>query len=171
MTLAVKTCPNCQTQNISTAQFCGSCGQSLQAAAKSQRPEAQAQQGDQAGERAAAAQGGQTGHVVQNAGAGTLPPNPKQWHEQASLICGVLSIFLCGALASIPGLYFSWSAMAQAKAQGKSSNLAVIGLVLNILGILITFAMIAVMLAMFVFAASATTDPYSGGYGGGEFGL
>jgi hypothetical protein len=151
MSLSVIICPACKSQNINTAQFCGNCGASL-VAAKSATP-------SQGGANIPGQTGpgpGQPGQpLVSNADANN------QWHDKAGLICGALSIFVCGIIASIPGLYFSWSALNQAKAQGKSPTTAYIGLVLNVLGVLMTCAAIGLMIIMMLMAGAA---------GGGDMG-
>lgn len=73
----------------------------------------------------------------------------------AGLICGVLSMFLCGVLAAAPGLYFSWSARGIAKQQGRGTGLATTGLVLNGLGIVVTVVSIIFMILAFAVAASS----------------
>ena len=81
------------------------------------------------------------------------------WHGQAGLICGLLALFMCGILAAAPGLYFSMSALSTAKANGTSKTLAYAGIVLNVLGIVATLAMIAVM--GLAFAVQASSDPFA----------
>lgn len=135
MSLSVIVCPACKSQNINTAQFCGNCGAPLVA----NKP-TDGSQGSGGGQ-------GQT--VV------PIPDANNQWHDKAGLICGALSILLCGIIASIPGLYFSWSALNQAKATGKSSNTAYIGLALNILGVIFTCAAIGLTAIMMLMAGAS----------------
>ncbi len=152
MSLSVINCPHCQAQNISTAQFCGECGKPTTA----NNPAASPTKANST-----------TGNLPHQ--DATHPASKDQWHEKAGLICGALSIFLCGAFASIPGIYFSWSSLTQAKAQGRSTTLSNVGLVLNVLGILATIVAIGLMILMVIMASVAPTgnefdysqpDPY-----------
>ena len=78
----------------------------------------------------------------------------KDWHEMAGLICGVVSMFFCGIFAAAPGFYFSWSARGVAQSQGRGTGLATTGLVLNGIGILVTFAWFAIVLLTIAMSAS-----------------
>ena len=73
----------------------------------------------------------------------------------AGLICGVLSMFLFGILAAAPGMYFSISARKIAVLQGRGTGLSTAGIVLNGLGILATFAAVAILIITIVIAASS----------------
>ena len=83
----------------------------------------------------------------------------------AGLICGVLSVFLCGIFSAVPGLYFSFSARKVAKQQGRGTGLSTTGIVLNALGIVATIAMVVIFLLVIVMAAStgaSQPDPMMG---------
>ncbi|MCC7334820.1 MAG: zinc ribbon domain-containing protein [Pirellulaceae bacterium] len=140
MSLSVINCPHCQAQNISTAQFCGNCGKPTTVDSPVAAPAT-------VGSSAASAH-----QPVQ-----AIPASKDQWHEKAGLICGVLSMFMCGVFASIPGIYFSWSSLTQAKAQGRSTTLSNVGLLLNGLGILATIVGIGLFILMVVMASMSQT--------------
>ena len=78
----------------------------------------------------------------------------------AGLVCGVLSIFMLGIFAAAPGLYFSWTALSKAKANGSSTRLGTIGLLLNIMGIVATIAMVLLLILIVAMQLSVGTDTY-----------
>ena len=129
-------CSSCGVQNIGTSQFCGGCGTPVGAVAGAGQPAFEATQ-----------------QIPKTAGPSVS--NPKEWHEMAGLICGVLSMFLFGVFAAVPGLYFSFSARKIATQQGRGTGLSTTGIVLNGLGILATIAFVAIFLLMIVVAASS----------------
>lgn len=136
-------CSKCGAQNVNTSQFCGGCGAPVgptpMAAEKTAQP---------------------------MPGFDTKEKGDKDWHEMAGLICGVVSMFLCGIFVAAPGLYFSNSARGIAKAQGRGTGLATTGLVLNSIGVLVTFAWIALFILTMVLSASGQPDPMMPGMDG-----
>ena len=140
MTLAAILCPQCSTQNISSARFCGNCGTHL------------THPGTPAGSPAPDNSAVPTGLPTRS--------DASNWHQTAGLICGVISIFFCGIFTAIPGLFFSWSAFSKAKREGKPTGLAMTGLVLNGAGVLISIVLIGItILATLMSVGSGAPDP------------
>lgn len=135
MSVAITCCPKCGTQSVSSAKFCGVCGASV----------------------------ANPSNVSEAAIVISKPSD--DWHLAAGLICGVLSIFACGLLASIPGIYFSWSAIASRRKSGGGVGLGYLAMGLNGLGVLISILCTLLMIAAFVASASAAAGPAVDPYG------
>ena len=65
---------------------------------------------------------------------------------------------MCGMIASIPGMILAWMDMSEAKSQGRKSTMGMIGMGLNVLGIVITLG--AAMLFFLFYAMSMSTPTY-----------
>ena len=142
MSIGIAICPGCNAQNISTAAFCGQCG--AQSLATPQNDNAAFRQ------------------TVSPAVTASPEVSSNHWHGMAGVICGVVSVFLCGLITAVPGLYFSWSSLSQAKQTGESKSTAYVGLGLNSLGIVLT--VLAVLIFLCVGIMQANTSPYGYGY-------
>jgi hypothetical protein len=106
-------------------------------------------------------------------GVASKEKGDKDWHEMAGLICGVVSMFFCGIFLAAPGLYFSFSARGVAKKEGRGTGLATTGIVLNGIGVLVTFAWIAIFILTMMMSAGGQPDPmmnYQGMNGPGPYG-
>ena len=148
MSLSVVQCPSCGTQNISTAKFCGSCGKPLVSIGQGPPP-SQAQsipQSQSLPQQDRSSMASMTNIHSRDA-----------WHEKAGLICGFVSIVLCGAIASLPGLYFSWSSLSLAKREGRSTTMSKVGLAMNGLGMLLTCFAIGFTILMMLMAGAASS--------------
>ncbi|MEZ6092646.1 MAG: zinc ribbon domain-containing protein [Pirellulaceae bacterium] len=142
MSFAASTCPKCGTQNLNSSKFCGGCGSACQHGSVPVQPQYE------------------TGPYIR-------PANDRAWHRTASVICGILSMLLCGALASIPGIYFGYSALQDAKTNGQSTTVPWVGIGLNVAGIVFTILgiLLGLMISMMQMSGGGGYGAYGNYYG------
>lgn len=148
MSIAVTFCPGCGTQSADGAQFCGKCGK--------QFPSQSARQSQPA------SPAGFTQPKM------TSPTSVVQgdWKGMAGIICGVLSFMMCGPFTAIPGIMISWMDLSAAKATGRSTTIAKIGIGLNVFGMILSLGVVFIMIMLMALGSSGGgfTDPYMGYY-------
>jgi hypothetical protein len=156
MSLSALNCTSCGVSNINSARFCGNCGQALAGSFPNTHGQSDA----------APARPGTPGYVETSKTAGKAAVgNNSNWQEMAGLICGVISILLCGVFAAFPGLFFSWTAIANAKAAGQSTRLGTIGIILNCIGVVTTIIAVIFLIMLLLLQSSGGDYPaYNGGY-------
>ncbi len=130
MSIAATFCPACGTAGIQGAKFCGKCGSQIQSGnSQPAAPQSGAPQSSATQPAAAHPHNFQQHAVASQTG---------DWKGMAALACGVLSIFMCGAIASVPGIIFGWMDLKAAIAAGRSTGMAKLAIGLSVAGIVLT---------------------------------